>query len=86
MSISLSGDLAHVLWHGRLGIEGLVMFKKDMVFDPDAYTVTLPAPQGPVSVAVFDKVRVNITVETDKNTQRGKVHMTLASPVDSRNI
>lgn len=62
------------------------MFKQDMEFDSDAYTVTLPAPQGPVSVAVFDKVRVNITVETDKNTQRGKVHMTLMSPVDSRNL
>jgi len=62
------------------------MFKQDMGFDPDAYTVILPAPQGTVSVAVFDKVRVNITVETDKNTQRGKVHMTLASPVDSRNL
>lgn len=62
------------------------MFKQDMEFDSDAYTVTLPAPQGLVSVAVFDKVRVNITVETDKNTQRGKVHMTLTSPVDSRNL
>lgn len=62
------------------------MFKQDMEFDSDAYTVTLPASQGPVSVAVFDKVRVNITVETDKNTQRGKVHMTLMSPVDSRNL
>ena len=61
-------------------------FKKDMEFDPDAYTVTLPASQGPATIAVFDKVRVNITVETDKNTQRGKVHMTLASPMDSRNL
>jgi len=70
----------------RSGIEGLVMFKKDMEFDSDAYTVTLRTPQGPVTVAVFDKVKVNITVETDKNTQRGKVHMTLAAPVDSRNL
>jgi exosome complex exonuclease DIS3/RRP44 len=62
------------------------MFKKDMEFDPNAYTVTLPSPQGPVTVAVFDKVQVNITVETDKNTQRGKVHMTLAPPVDSRDV
>lgn len=62
------------------------MFKKDMKFDPDAFTVTLPTPQGPVTVAVFDKVGVNITVETDKNTQRGKVHVTLASPVDSSNL
>jgi exosome complex exonuclease DIS3/RRP44 len=62
------------------------MFKKDMEFDSDAYTVTLRTPQGPVTVAVFDKVKVNITVETDKNTQRGKVHMTLAAPVDSRNL
>jgi len=62
------------------------MFKKDMEFDPNAYAITLPAPQGPVTVAVFDKVRVNITVETDRNTQRGKVHMTLSSPVDSQNL
>ena len=62
------------------------MFNKDMKFDPDAYAVTLPTPEGPVTVAVFDKVRVNITVETDKNTQRGKVHVTLVSPVDSRSL
>jgi len=70
----------------RLGIEGLVMFKKNIEFDPDMYMVTLPAPETAVTVGVFDKVRVNITVETDKNTQRGKVHMTLVSPVDSRNL
>jgi len=37
-----------------------------------------------VKISVFDKVVVQIEVEKDKNTQRGKVKMTLIEPVDSR--
>lgn len=73
----------------RLGIEGLVTFKRDMDFDPELYTITLPSPSGGstgVKIAVFDKVVVGITVEADKNTQRGKVKMALLEPVDSRGM
>jgi exosome complex exonuclease DIS3/RRP44 len=71
----------------RLGIEGLVTFKRDMQFDPESYTITLPSPSGSdVKIAVFDKVVVGITVEADKNTQRGKVKMALLEPVDSQRL
>jgi exosome complex exonuclease DIS3/RRP44 len=63
-----------------LGIEGLVMFKKDMQFDADNYTITV----GETTIAVFDKVTVRVEVEKDKNTQRGRVKMTLVHPIDSR--
>ncbi|KZP33106.1 RNB-domain-containing protein [Athelia psychrophila] len=72
----------------KLGIEGLVMFKRDTQFDAENYTITVPSssPNGPedVTISVFDKVVVDIEVEKDKNTQRGRVKMTLVSPVDSR--
>lgn len=78
-------------WSRRLGIEGLVMFKRDITqFDADNYTVTIPgsstavADGRDVTISVFDKVVVNIEVEKDKNTQKGKVKMTLVHPIDSR--
>ncbi|TFK48126.1 RNB-domain-containing protein [Heliocybe sulcata] len=73
----------------KLGIEGLVMFKREIKFDADNYTVTIPADltgKEDVTIAVFDKVTVNIEIEKDKNTQRGKVKMTLAKPVDSHHM
>ncbi len=72
-----------VLMDFRLGIEGLVMFKRDTEFDADNYTITV---DGKVQIAVFDKVVVNIEVEKDRNTQRGKVKMTLVEPIDSRSL
>ncbi|KAJ7226076.1 hypothetical protein GGX14DRAFT_642735 [Mycena pura] len=75
----------------KLGIEGLVMFKRDITqFDADNYTVTIPGSSAAVpgdddaTISVFDKVIVNIEVEKDKNTQKGKVKMTLVHPIDSR--
>ncbi|EPQ56056.1 RNB-domain-containing protein [Gloeophyllum trabeum ATCC 11539] len=73
----------------KLGIEGLVMFKREVKFDPDNYTVTLPfelTGNNDVTIAVFDKVTVNVEIEKDKNTQRGRVKLTLAKPIDSRNM
>jgi len=70
-----------------LGIEGLVTFKHECKYDPDLYTVTLSgALEKEVTIAVFDKVKVKIEVEKDANTQRGKVKMTLKSPIDSTNL
>ncbi|KII94407.1 hypothetical protein PLICRDRAFT_100657 [Plicaturopsis crispa FD-325 SS-3] len=68
----------------KLGIEGLVMFKRDTQFDADNYTITVPSGAKDVTISVFDKVTVSIEVEKDKNTQRGRVKMTLVTPVDSR--
>ena len=67
----------------RLGIEGLVLFKRETKFDPENYCISIPG-ETETSIAVFDKVTVNITVEKDKNTQRGSVKMTLIHPIDSR--
>jgi len=72
----------------RLGLEGLVMFKRDAQFDAENYTITIPGPQGTkgATISVFDKVVVRIEVEKDKNTQRGRVKMTLVKPVDSSGL
>jgi exosome complex exonuclease DIS3/RRP44 len=72
----------------RLGIEGLVMFKRDTQFDAENYTIMVPSTPSTTTIAVFDKVKVWIEVEKDKNTQRGRVKMTfkLIHPVDSRNL
>ncbi|KAF8714246.1 hypothetical protein AX14_012862 [Amanita brunnescens Koide BX004] len=72
----------------KLGLEGLVMFKRDTQFDAENYTIAVPGPQGTkgAAISVFDKVVVRIEVEKDKNTQRGRVKMTLVEPVDSSGI
>ncbi|KAJ3937450.1 MAG: RNB-domain-containing protein [Lentinula lateritia] len=67
----------------KLGIEGLVTFKRETQFDAENYTITVPGAKEEVKISVFDKVVVRIEVEKDKNTQRGKVKMTLVEPVDS---
>ncbi|KAE9408711.1 RNB-domain-containing protein [Gymnopus androsaceus JB14] len=67
----------------KLGIEGLVTFKRDTQFDAENYTITVPGAKEDVKISVFDQVVVQIEVEKDKNTQRGKVKMTLVEPVDS---
>ena len=73
----------------RLGIEGLITFKRETKFDGDNYTFTIPSAgvQGEdIEIAIFDKVMVSVEVEKDKNTQRGKVKMSLAKPIDSRDM
>ncbi|KAF7800188.1 hypothetical protein EIP86_011435 [Pleurotus ostreatoroseus] len=70
----------------KLGIEGLVMFKREIQFDAENYVIKVPSgTEGKeATIGVFDKVTVQIEVEKDKNTQRGKVKMTLVQPIDSR--
>ena len=66
------------------------MFKRDTQFDAENYTITVPSSSSSMdalkTIAVFDKVKVRIEVEKDKNTQRGRVKMTLVHPVDSRDL
>jgi exosome complex exonuclease DIS3/RRP44 len=66
----------------------LITFNKEThTFDAENYSLSLPTPSGGrVDVAVFDKVTVGVTVEKDKNTQRGKVVMRLVGPVDSDDL
>jgi exosome complex exonuclease DIS3/RRP44 len=72
-------------------LEGLVTFKKQVKFDAETYSITVPNPNPSkgledVTISVFDKVRVKIVVEQDRNTLRGKVKMILASPIDSTDL
>ncbi|ORX34504.1 hypothetical protein BD324DRAFT_636170 [Kockovaella imperatae] len=60
-----------------LGLEGLIMFK-DIEYDAENYIITV----GGVTIGVFDRVRVEVGVEKDKNTQRGKVKMVMIEPVN----
>ena len=69
-----------------MGIEGLVTFKREIQFDADNYTITVPAEGHDETIAVFDKVQVMVEVEQDKNTQRGRVVMSLSQPIDSRRL
>ena len=65
------------------------MFKRETRFDPENYLISLPSagPGGKdVEIAVFDKVTVRITVEKDRNTQRGTVKMALVEPIDSTSL
>ncbi|GAA5909781.1 exosome catalytic subunit DIS3 [Sporobolomyces salmoneus] len=69
----------------QFGLEGLVTFKRDNEYDAETYEITIPDREGKKhKIGVFDKVVVEIGVEKDKNTQRGKVVMALVEPVDSR--
>ncbi|GAA5821495.1 hypothetical protein JCM10212_001490 [Sporobolomyces blumeae] len=74
----------------QFGLEGLVTFKRDNEYDAETYEIAVPDPKDPtgdkVKIGVFDKVMVEIRVEKDKNTQRGKVVMALIEPVDSRGM
>ena len=71
----------------RLGLEGLVMFKRETKFDAENYTISVPSASGKdVQIAIFDKVTVRITVEKDRNTQRGTVKMALVRPIDSKGL
>jgi exosome complex exonuclease DIS3/RRP44 len=62
-----------------------VTFTKDTHdFDPENYVLNVPRPDGTMAViGVFDRVVVDIEIEKDPNTLRGKVKMTLVSPVSS---
>ena len=64
-----------------------MLFKRETKFDADDYTIAVPTPAGQeVVISVFDKVVVDITVEKDKNTQRGVVKMDLVHPIESAGL
>lgn len=71
----------------RLGIEGLVVFKREIQFDAENYAINVSSSNGKqTTISVFDKVKVQITVEKDPNTQRGKVKMSLTEPIQSADL
>ena len=71
----------------RLGLEGLVTFSKEThQYNPEDYSITIPRPSGDVTIAVFDKIAVDVGIEKDVNTQRAKVKMVMAAPVSSADL
>ena len=63
------------------------MFKRETKFDAENYTISIPSiSDKDVQIAIFDKVTVRITVEKDRNTQRGTVKMALVRPIDSKGL
>ncbi len=65
----------------RYGLEGLITFDKDCEYDADKYEVTIPRAVSKldrdITLGVFDKCTVELGVEKDRNTMRGKVKMAL---------
>ena len=62
------------------------MFKRETSFDAENYKITVPAADGEATISVFDKVRVQIEVEKDRKTQRGKVGDCGATAPDSSGL
>ena len=65
----------------QYGLEGLITFKGECQYDPDKYEVTIPASLSSldhdVTLGIFDRCTVEIGVEKDKSTKRGRVKMAL---------
>ena len=64
------------------------MFTKDSHdFDPEHYTISVPKfGGGEAVIGVFDKIVVEVSIEKDLNTQRGKVRMVMVEPVSSAGL
>lgn len=70
-----------------LGLEGIITFKKPITFVAEEYKITVEDSQSKLhTISLFDLVDVEIFVDNDKNTQRGKVKMILKAPLDSANL
>jgi exosome complex exonuclease DIS3/RRP44 len=71
-----------------LGLEGLITFKRDThSFDPEDYSITIPGAGGKdVKFSVFDAITVEVSIEKDPNTQRGKVKMVMVKPMSSEGL
>ncbi|CAD6889893.1 unnamed protein product [Tilletia controversa] len=65
----------------KYGLEGLITFQQECQLDADNYQVTLPSSAtgtaNDITLGVFDKCVVDVGVEKDKNTLRGKTKMAL---------
>ena len=65
----------------QYGLEGLITFPQDCAFDAETYQVTIPAGVSglgrDVTLGIFDRCQVEIGVEKDRSTKRGRVKMAL---------
>lgn len=70
-------------------MEGLITFNREThEFDPENYTISVPRKNGNgrAVIGVFDKIVVDVSIEKDRNTQRGKVRMVMIEPVSSEGL
>ena len=65
----------------KYGLEGVITFPGECQFDPDEYQVTIPASLSQldrdVTLGIFDRCTVEIGIEKDRNTKRGRTKMVL---------
>ena len=65
----------------KYGLEGVITFPGECQFDPDQYQVTIPASLSQlgrdVTLGIFDRCTVEIGIEKDRNTKRGRTKMVL---------
>lgn len=65
----------------KYGLEGVITFPGECQFDPDEYQVTIPASLSQlgrdVTLGIFDRCTVEIGIEKDHNTKRGRTKMVL---------
>ncbi|PKI85124.1 Dis3p [Malassezia vespertilionis] len=65
----------------QYGLEDLITFKQDCEFDSSTYQVTVPKHISglatDLTLGIFDRCTVEIGVEKDKNTKRGRTKMAL---------
>ena len=69
------------LFVNKYGLEGVITFPGECQFDPDEYQVTIPASLSQlgrdVTLGIFDRCTVEIGIEKDRNTKRGRTKMVL---------
>lgn len=67
----------------QYGLEGLITFSTDCDYNAEAYQVTVPAAvsglPNDITLGVFDRCRVEIGIEKDRNTRRGRTKMALVA-------
>ena len=65
----------------KYGLEGVITFPGECQFDPDEYQVTIPASLSQlgrdVTLGIFNRCAVEIGIEKDRNTKRGRTKMVL---------
>lgn len=65
----------------KYGLEGVITFPGECQFDPEEYQVTIPASLSQlgrdVTLGIFDRCTVEIGIEKDRNTKRGRTKMVL---------
>lgn len=65
----------------KYGLEGVITFPGECQFDPDEYQVTIPASLSQlgrdVTLGIFDRCTVEIGIEKNRNTKRGRTKMVL---------